>query len=122
MLKYIQLGLLLSIVYLPEYREAALLTIATLTTLYCLLFYWTMFEVTSGLMTSKINVNIEVTEAWTSRVIQMGMVSVLFIVSGDFNYQIVAAFAIPWLAINTSTDTFATLVKWEILEIQDKEQ
>tara|TARA_R110000796_G_scaffold35564_2_gene91273 strand:- start:216 stop:530 length:315 start_codon:yes stop_codon:yes gene_type:complete len=98
----------------------ALPALAGLTIAYGMLFYWLCYGLLTGLKVSSVNSEIEVADAWTARIIQLACVTVLYM-SGDTNYMLVAAFALPWTVISVLVDIFATLIKWDILEVQDKE-
>ena len=120
MIKFIHLALILTAVYLPQ-AVWAMPTLALINLFFSILFYWLCFGLLTGLKASSINDEIEVSEAWMGRVIQASATAVLFM-SGEPVYQYIAMFSLPWIITNWITDTFATLVKWEVLEVTDKEE
>ena len=66
------------------------------------------------------NEDIDVHDMIILRMVTLISLLVLF-VSGEMVYIIIAAASAPWLITNIITDIFAVLVKWEILEVTDKE-
>lgn len=120
MIKYIHLAILLVAVYLPE-AVWALPTLAVLNLFFSVLFYWLCFGLLTGLKASSINEDIDLADAWSGRVIQATATVVLFL-SPDPTYQYIAMFSLPWIVTNWITDIFATLVKWDVLEVTDKEE
>lgn len=119
MIKFIHLAIIMVAVYLPD-QTWAFPTLAAINLVFSIMFYWLCFGLLTGLKASSINEDIDVPDAWTSRVVQTGATIVLF-TTGDIYLIMIAAFSLPWIATNLLTDTFATLVKWEILEVTDKE-
>jgi hypothetical protein len=120
-LRYIHLALILIAVYIPDYAPWALPTLAAVQVVFALMFYWLCFTLLSGLSISNVNSEIEVADAWSSRFIQFGATALLYS-TGDPLYQFIAIASAPWIVINIMTDAFATLIKWEILEVTDKEE
>ena len=120
MLKYIHLGVIITASYVPS-AVWALPTLAVINVVFAVMFYWLCFGLLAGLRASNINPEIEVAEAWTSRVVQTGATAFLFL-QNDPIYMMVAMFSLPWIITNIVTDIFATLVKWEVLEVTDKEE
>ena len=108
-------------VYASAYAPWALPTLAALNLFFAVMFYWLCVGLLAGLRASTINSELEVADAWTARVIQISATLVLYM-TGDTLYQFIAIFSMPWILTNTFTDTFATLVKWQILEVTDKEE
>ena len=82
------------------------------------MFYWLTFQLMAGLKNSEIHPEIDVAEAWTSRAIQITGTLIL-IMSGEQVYQYIAMFSMAWVVTNVITDAFATLLKWEILAIEE---
>jgi len=118
-LAYIHLAFILLAVYVPSFIWA-LPTLATISLVFSALFYWLCFSLLAGLKISEVNDDIDVTSAWTSRLVQI-LATVVLIQAGD-TYLYIALFTLPWIVINTLTDAFATLIKWEILAVTDKEE
>lgn len=118
-MKYIHLALILVAVYFTEYQDFALGAIATINILFATLFYWLSFSLLAGLSVSEVNPEIEVSDALASRLIHITGTIVL-LMAGDV-YTYIALITAPWVIVNTFTDFFAMLVKWQILQIHDKE-
>lgn len=118
-MRYIHLALIMAVVYLPMVTWA-LPALAAVQILFAVMFYWLTFGLVSGLKTSSINPEMDTPTAWTSRVVQTGATAVLFMTWDPF-YQAIAIFSLPWIIINIMTDVLATLVKWEIVQINDNE-
>ena len=106
-------------VYVPD-QAWALPTLAAISIFYASLFYWLCFGLLAGLKASSINHEIEVADAWSRRMIQT-LATIVLIASGDMVFIVMGVFTLPWIITNTVTDMFATLVKWNILEVTDKE-
>lgn len=119
-MRYIHLSIILVAVYLPQYAVWALPTLAGINLLFAVMFYSLCFSLLAGLKSSGINEEMIVTDTWSSRVIQAVSATIL-LMSGDFWFVAIGIFTLPWIIINIVTDAFATLVKWEVLEISDKE-
>ena len=119
MLKFFHLAIIMVAVYLPD-QTWAMPALVAINILFSIMFYWLCFGLLTGLKASAINDEIDVADAWTSRVVQTGATLVMFM-SGDTMIIALAAFSLPWIITNLFTDTFATLVKWDILEVTDKE-
>jgi hypothetical protein len=120
MLKYAHLALIMVAAYFPD-MAWAMPTLATIQVFFAVMFYWLCFGLLSGLKTSGINPEMDTPGAWTNRIVQTGATAVLFL-SWDPVYQAIAIFTLPWIIINIFTDILATLVKWEIVDITDKEE
>ena len=119
MLKFFHLAIIMVAVYLPD-QAWALPALAAINITFSLMFYWLCFGLLTGLKASSINDDIDVADAWTSRVVQTGA-TIVMLMTGDTILIAIAAFSLPWIITNLITDSFATLVKWEILEVTDKE-
>ena len=119
-MRFIHLALIMVAVYVPS-AEWALPALATINIFFALIFYWLTFGLVCGLKSSTVNSELEVSDAWTSRVVQLGATAVL-LMSGDITYIAIAMFSLPWIIINVFTDIFATLLKWEVIEVMDKEE
>ena len=120
MIKFIHLAIIMVAAYLPQ-AVWAMPTLALINIVFSVMFYWLCFGLLAGLKVAGINDEMEVADAWTSRVIQASATALLFM-SNDPTYQYIAMISLPWIVINWFTDAFATLVKWEILEVTDKEE
>lgn len=120
MLRYLHLAVVLVAVYLPD-QTWALPLLAGVNVVFALMFFYLCFSLLAGLKVSELNSEIEISESWSSRVVQMVATIVLFM-TGDMTYMLIAAFTAPWIVINTITDIFATLLKLDIIAITDKEE
>ncbi len=119
MLRYSHLAVILVAVFLPE-QEWALPVLAVFHVVMTSLFFYLVFCLLCGLSKSNVNEDIDVHDMIILRMVTFLSLLVLF-VSGEMVYIIIAAASSPWVITNTMTDIFAVLVKWEILEVTDKE-
>jgi hypothetical protein len=100
---------------LPWIRPA----ISAIMVMLSIFFYWMNIQLISGIMVSKLNDEIDVVMAWSNGIIRIAAVGTLAM-SPD-PYVLAALFALPWVFISMSCDILATLVKWEFIQIQDRE-
>ena len=105
-------------VYMPE-ETWALPLIAAINLLFSALFYWLCLGLIAGLKASSLNYDMEVADAWTRRMIST-LGAIVLLMSGDSTFVMIGVFTLPWIITNILADMFATLVKWEILQITDK--
>jgi hypothetical protein len=115
---YINLALAMVAVYFP-YQTWAINTLVVFNLIFASLFYWLCMNTVSGFVTTRINTNIDLARVWLSRIVQMFSVFVMYKYGGT--YALTAMFILPWIVIATTSDSIATLVKWEILGIVPKE-
>jgi hypothetical protein len=95
-------------------------TIAAIMVMLSVFFYWMNVNLISGLMVSKLNDELDVAMAWIKGVIRLSAVGVLAI-TGDV-YLLAAAFVAPWVFVSMCCDILATLVKWEFIQIADRDE
>jgi p-aminobenzoyl-glutamate transporter AbgT len=119
LLRYSHLAVILVAVFLPE-QEWALPVLAGFHIVLTFFFFYLIFGLLCGLSKSNVNEDIDVHDMIILRMVTLLSLLVLF-VSGEMVYIIIAAASAPWLITNIITDIFAVLVKWEILEVTDKE-
>ena len=120
MIRYLHLAVVLVAVYLPD-QTWALPLLAGVNLIFALMFYQLCFGLLAGLKVSQLNGEIEISESWASRLIQI-VATILLFMTGDMTYMLIAAFSAPWIITNTVTDIFATLLKLDIIAITDKEE
>ena len=119
-LRYAHLTVILIAVFLPD-ETWALPVLAGFHLVLTFFFHYLVFGLLTGISKSDINEEIDLHDMIILRMITALSLLVL-VTSGDVTYWIVAAISAPWYITNVITDIFALLVKWEILEITDKEQ
>lgn len=118
MFAYPLLALIVMSVWYP--MPWVLPTLAAIMVSFALMFYYLVFKCMSGLVRVTVNTDFFVSEVWTSRIVQIASVAVLFM-SGD-PYTWLATFVAPWVLVNTMSDILATLVNFGLLEIKDKDE
>ena len=119
-MRYIHLGLIFAAVYLTHLPDFywVMPALATINVVIASVFYWLCFGLLTGIKSSSVNLDFVVADTWTNRVIQLSATLVL-LMSGDILYMTIAAASLPFNIISIVTDAFATLIKWEYVEITD---
>ena len=119
MLRYTHLAIILIAVYMPD-QTWAIPTLAGIQLALTAFFYYMVFGLLSGLSRSGLNEDIDIQDMLITRIVT-GLSLTILIMTGQPIYWVIAALAMPWYVTNILTDIFAILVKYEVLEITDKE-
>ena len=119
MLRYIHLAIILIAVYVPT-QTWAIPVLAGIQLALTVFFYYMVFGLLSGLSRSGLNEDIDVQDMLITRIVT-GLSLTILIMTWQPVYWVIAALAMPWYITNILTDIFAILVKYQVLEITDKE-
>lgn len=119
MLRYTHLAIILIAVYLPA-ETWAIPTLAGIQLALTAFFYYMVFGLLSGISRSALSEDIDIQDMLINRIV-IGLSLTILIMTGQPIYWVIAALSMPWYVTNILTDIFAILVKYEVLEITDKE-
>lgn len=101
--------------YYPD--PAILYTIAGFMIIFSCAFYFTTYTLVVGLSISNLDTETPWKDIWAVRLSHISAIIALMYAGGAFLY--VAIFVLPWIIVNTMTDTLNVLVQAGYLEIGD---
>jgi len=112
------IGLSLAIVYLQT--EWAAPTLAIVMIVFSMFFYWLTYSLLAGLSASELDFKEHWKSIWVTRLTHILAAIALTYEGGPYYY--VVAFILPWLLVNSVSDTLNTLIQIGYLSIESKEE